>query len=161
MPRPQSSQREMVRQAELLAGRLTEQPEVAVSRNVFHALVADFRAAPDLDRFRRLITLAGKGNGGHKDRSNGYGEQLVQACKILSSFVGKTHLAPVELKSVFGWTARMLPTKGGEGTTEENSPPARREKEPAPAQATDKFGGLGQKFLAAVKELKGKKGGDQ
>lgn len=157
MPRPASSQREMVRQAELLAGRLTERPEAAVGRNVFHALVAEFRAAPDLERFRRLVALVGKGSGRHKQRTHGYGDQLVLACEVLSAFVAKTRLAPVELKSVFGWTARMLPAKGGEGKAPENETRSRREREPAPPQTPNKFGGLGQKSLAALKDLIAKK----
>jgi hypothetical protein len=146
----------MVRQAELLAGRLTERPEAAVGRNVFRALVAEFRAAPDLERFRRLVQLAGKGSGRHKQRTHGYGDQLSQACEVLSAFVAKTRLELVELKSVFGWTARLLPAKGGEGTAADEAP-AKRGREPVPAQTPSKFGGLGKDALAALKDLVTKK----
>jgi hypothetical protein len=102
------SQLAIVRQAERLAANLDGGP-VKVGKNVLLALVADFVSTPrpDRDRLRRLLKLVQAESGGHVKRGGGYGEQLRLAAREVAGALADD-LSDRDLKSLFGWTARLL-----------------------------------------------------
>jgi len=137
------SQLALVRQAERLAATLDGGP-VKVGKNVLLALVADFVSTPrpDRDRLRRLLKLLQAESGGHVKRGGGYGDQLRLAAREVAAVLADD-LSNQDLKSLFGWTARLLRNRQDETPAPEREAPRpfatarppRREAPPPPAPA--------------------------
>jgi hypothetical protein len=100
---------EILNRAQQLASSLAS-GSVVVQRNVFLSLVADFMGEPepDINRLQRMLNLIQQGSGGHLKRGGGYGQQLRAATEELARLLSERDFSPVELKSVFGWTGRLL-----------------------------------------------------
>jgi len=134
------SQLALVLQAERLAATLDGGP-VKVGKNVLLALVADFVSTPrpDRGRLRRLLKLIQAESGGHVKRGGGYGEQLRLAAREVAAALAND-LSNQDLKSLFGWTARLLRNRQDETPAPEREAarpfsPSRREAPPPPAPA--------------------------
>lgn len=99
----------IVEKAEQLALSLTAGP-VVVGKNVLLGLTADFLSEPrpDRERLRKTIKLISEGNGGHLKRGGGYGDQVRTAVTELARVLEEDDLSDLELKSLLGWTARLL-----------------------------------------------------
>ncbi|HEX3532155.1 MAG TPA: hypothetical protein VH988_34275 [Thermoanaerobaculia bacterium] len=119
------SQLAIVRQAERLAANL-DGGSVKVGKNVLLALVADFVSTPhpDRDQLRRLLQLVQAGSGGHASRGGGYGDQLRLAAQVVAGVLDDD-FSDQDLKSLFGWTARLLRNR------QDETPETQREARPA------------------------------
>jgi hypothetical protein len=102
------SQVEIVENAERLASNLQAGPQV--TKNALLSVVATFMSDPagDLKRLRRTLDLLEKGSGGHLKRGGGYGEQVHLVIQEVGRLLKREEWQPNELKSLFGWTARLL-----------------------------------------------------
>ncbi|HEX5718644.1 MAG TPA: hypothetical protein VF179_20965 [Thermoanaerobaculia bacterium] len=134
---------DIVRRAEQLALSLTSGP-TPVKRNILLGITSDFLndPKPDQGRLRRTVDLIAKGSGGHLKRGGGYGEQ-VRTAAIEVARVLDENLTDPELKSLLGWTARLLlvrrvPADQQPGGTTAADPGGPKEKEllgtPKPVQ---------------------------
>src|SRR5215210_2139013 len=99
----------LVKRAEQLALALTAGP-VVVGKNVLLSLTAEFLSAPrpDRKRLRSTVDLVAKGSGGHLKRAGGYGEQVKAAAIEIAGVLEDADLTDSDLKSLLGWTARLL-----------------------------------------------------
>lgn len=153
------SQTAIVQRAEQLAGALAG-GRTRVEKNVLLSVVADFMSDPraDLDRLRRTLKLLGEGSGGHLKRSTSYAQQIEAVVDGLGEVLADSSLSLNDLKSLFGWTARLLLVRG-------ESPPATAGDPPAgPSPGTKAgprekpvkrgLGSIGQKGLSALEKLK-------
>jgi hypothetical protein len=172
------SQVEIVQNAERLAANLQAGP--VVTKNALLSVVATFMSDPagDLDRLRRTMTLLEKGSGGHLKRGGGFGDQVRMVIREVGRVLDRGEWQPVELKSLFGWTARLLQVRQAPRKEKEWEPrgagpdhrsmrpsgrpsrPDRRlsavdPKEPSP-QPTKPLGALSGKNLDALKALSDK-----
>jgi hypothetical protein len=141
-----------------------------VERNTLLALVGDFMAEriPEPERLLKTLRLVRAGNGGHLKRGGSYAQQIMAATGEIERFLAAagTALEPNDLKSVFGWTARLLLVRGGlpaaarqSGARAEGRPVPRHEParpRPArPAAAPPRtFGGIKPQGLSALEKLK-------
>lgn len=136
---------DIVEKAERLASSLTAGP-VVVGKNVLLGLTADFLSEPrpDRGRLRTTIKLISEGNGGHLKRGGGYGDQVRTAAIELRRVLEEKDWSDLELKSLLGWTARLLlvrRTPGeppGGGKSRAVSAPAREEPPPEPPKPVQK-----------------------
>lgn len=162
-------QTEILKKAENMAFNLAGGP-TKVAKNVLLAIVADFMSSPhpDRERLRRTLQLLQEGSGGHIKRGgSSYGEQ-VRAAVLEVERALREGLDDGELKSLFGWTARLLQIRRasvvqqddqrqqlkGKGGVREN---VRRDPVPPQkklAQPPKPLGGLGQKGLSALEQLR-------
>jgi hypothetical protein len=119
------TQTEILKKAEQLASTLAG-GTTKVGKNVLLSIVADFMSSPhpDRERLRRTLQLLQEGNGGHTKRGGGYGDQIRAAVREVAKELG-ADTSDEELKSLFGWTARLLLVRR-EGS------PAREVKKPGP-----------------------------
>ncbi len=182
----QKSQVEIVQNAERLALNLQAGPTPVKSKNAFLAVVATFMSDPsgDLPRLRRTLDLLEKGSGGHLKRGGGFGDQVRVVIREVGRLLDGDEWEAAELKSLFGWTARLLlirqdrrTEKGSESRaprpdrqdTRQGRPPqhprdrrpplpGREEKRPAPPPP-QKLGAMSGKNLASLAELKKKLSG--
>jgi len=113
------SQIEIVQNAQRLAADLGAPPS-PVSKNALQSVVATFISDPtgDLARLRRTLDLLAEGSGGHLKRGDGYGEQVRRVIEMIRRVVYQGEWEPEELKSLFGWTARLLQVRRGARTEE-------------------------------------------
>lgn len=158
------------RLASVLGGGATR-----VERNVLLSLVGDFMAdrSPDRGRLLKTLRLVRAGSGGHLKRGGGYAQQLEAATRELERFLDAAgaEIAPLDLQSVFGWTARLLLVRGGLAPARQQpgarqtgpqpgTRPARRGEgapprpERSPAPPPKPFGGLNPQGLSALEKLK-------
>jgi len=160
------SQLDVLAEAETLALRLSR--PVQVKKNVLLSLVADFMSAPrpDRERLRETLELLRSGSGGHVLRAGGYGEQAKAALDILLSVFEQEGWTEADLKSLFGWTARLLQVKPVDSPA---APPNRTQTSPVqprrPPPPAKPLGGLSPKGRDTLEELKkklqGKENGDK
>ncbi len=161
------------RLASALAGGATR-----VERNVLLAVVGDFMAdrRADPERLRRTLRLLRTGSGGHLKRGGSYARQIEAVTAELERVLATETIEPIDLKSLFGWTARLLLVRGVAVATPEEAvggpgmrPPAgprgggpvgRAGAAAAPGSATKPaarpaaFGGLNPKGLSALEKLR-------
>src|SRR5437016_10772333 len=87
-----------------------------VERNVLLAVVGDFMAdrRPDPQRLRKTLRLLRAGSGGHLKRGGTYAQQIAAVTAELERFLAATgaEIEPLDLKRIFGWTARLLLVRG-------------------------------------------------
>jgi|GEM_PF-5274557 len=154
------SQTAIVQRAEQLAGALAG-GRTRVEKNVLLSVVADFMSDPraDLDRLRRTLKLLGDGSGGHLKRSTSYAQQIEAVVDGLGEVLADSSLSLADLKSLFGWTARLLLVRG-------ESPPATTAGDPPAGSSPGSkagprkepvkrgLGSIGQKGLSALEKLK-------
>lgn len=102
------SQREIVENASRLARDLQAGP--VVGKNAFLAVVGTFLSDPagEVPRLRRIMTLVVTGSGGHLKRGNGFGDQVRLVVQTVGELLARGEWEPDELKSLFGWAARLL-----------------------------------------------------
>lgn len=135
---------DIVEKAERLASSLTAGP-VVVGKNVLLGLTADFLSEPrpDRERLRKTIKLISEGNGGHLKRGGGYGDQVRTAVIELRRVLEEDWSDP-DLKSLLGWTARLLLVRRAPGQPPTGgrvravSVPAREEPPPEPPKPAQK-----------------------
>lgn len=106
------------------ASRLTELLQ-GVKSSALTSLVGSFDG--DVERLRRLLTLAAAGDGGHSRRGEGYGEQVIVLADALPKFLADTTVPADKLRAVFGWTARLLRVRDSIGTRSGRGADDRRE----------------------------------
>jgi hypothetical protein len=114
------SQLPFVKRAEVLASRLQ-----GVERNVFLSIVADFLTDPrsEPSRLERMLDLLNKGSGNHLNRSGSFGEQAHTVVQQLPSILKDPDLSSAELRTVLGWTSRLLQVRSGKsGEVQGDSP---------------------------------------
>jgi hypothetical protein len=154
------SQTEIVQRAERLA---TELVGMGVEKNALLSVVADFMSDPrgDVERLRRMLKLLKDGSGGHLKRSASYVQQIKALAEGLQETLDDRGLSPVDLKSLFGWTARLLLVRGeGEGWQPvregagRRGAPDRAAARPAQAPPKPAFGSLGKKGLSELETFK-------
>jgi len=156
------SQVEIVNNASLLATDL--QGAEVESKSAFLSIVGSFMSDPtgDIKRLRHMMTLLDKGSGGHLDRGAGFGEQARAVIREVGRLLDRGEWQPDELKSVFGWTARLLQVRL----------PPRRKGPPEPSggqaphhqgkrQPTKPLGGLSGKNLDVLKSIQPPKPDDE
>ncbi|MEA2600053.1 MAG: hypothetical protein QOF89_1045 [Acidobacteriota bacterium] len=125
------SQLPFVKRAEELASLLK-----GVERNVFLAIVADFLTDPrsEPSRLERMLDLLKKDSGNHLNRSGGFGEQARVVVQRLPSILKDPELSPAELRTVLGWTSRLLQVRSGKSEEghggSQRSPEHRRQDRP-------------------------------
>jgi hypothetical protein len=170
------SQVEIVENAGRLAADL--QGSGVESKNAFLSVVATFISDPsgDVKRLRRMMTLLKDGSGGHLNRGSGFGDQARAVIREVGSLLDRGEWQPEELKSLFGWTARLLQVKQAPGRDiredprgqVSNRPDPRRPSRPlrpprGPHPTTEKesarqpakpLGGLSGKNLDVLKSIK-------
>ena len=102
------SQVEIVENAGRLAADL--QASGVKSKNALLSVVATFISDPsgDIKRLRRMMTLLKDGSGGHLKRGAGFGDQARAVIREVGTLLDRGDWQPNELKSLFGWTARLL-----------------------------------------------------
>ena len=182
----QKSQVEIVRNAERLALNLQAGPTPVKSKNAFLSVVATFMSDPsgDLPRLRRTLALLKQGNGGHLKRGGGFGDQVRMVIGEVGRLLDGAEWEAAELKSLFGWTARLLlvrqerrietgpesrttrpdhqETRQDTGQRRAPQPPrgrAGREEKKSPAPTAPAFRAASGKNLAALEAFKKKLSG--
>ena len=167
------SQVEIVENAQLLASTLQE-GATRFSKNAFLSVVATFMSDPagDIQRLRRTLALLKEGSGGHLKRGGGFGDQVRVVIREVGRLLDRGEWQPAELKSVFGWTARLLQVRqdirnSGETRESQNQrqgqasrdrqPPTsdRRERKP-PVPPAQPFRGVSGKNLDVLNAFKKK-----
>ena len=155
----------ILEQAERLASALTG-GLFRVERNVLLAVVGDFMAdrRPDLERLRKTLRLLRTGSGGHLKRGGAYAKQIEAVTNELERYLAaeRPALQIDDLKSVFGWTARLLlvrgialPSRQQAGARQiPRSDRALPREAPPKAPVPKAFGGLNPKGLSALERLK-------
>jgi hypothetical protein len=155
-------QTEIVQRAERLATELTGGP-VRVEKNVLLSVVADFLSDPraDVERLRKTLRLLKEGSGGHLERSGSYAQQVKAVANGLGETLADHDLSPDDLKSLFGWTARLLLVRGvGEerrpvpASTDQRGRAPGPKTQPRPEPAKRGLGSLGKKSLSALEKLR-------
>ncbi len=108
-----TSQIELVDRARGLADRLAA-ARPPVKANTLRTLVADFMSSPAPDRsgLLKMLRLLKQGSGGHLERSGNFPDQAQAAIEVLDPFLEESTLEPRELKTLLGWTARLLLVRG-------------------------------------------------
>ncbi|HKI06300.1 MAG TPA: hypothetical protein VKK31_30255 [Thermoanaerobaculia bacterium] len=178
----QKSQVEIVKNAERLALSLQAGPTPVKSKNAFLSVVATFMSDPsgDLPRLRRTLALLKQGNGGHLKRGGGFGDQVRMVIGEVGRLLDGAEWEAAELKSLFGWTARLLlvrqerriekepefrterddrkDTRQGRAPQPPRGRPGREEKK-SPAPPASAFRAASGKNLAALEALKKKLSG--
>lgn len=164
------SQVEIVQNAQRLAADLQAGP--AVSKNAFLSVVATFLSDPvgDLPRLRRTMELLEQGNGGHLKRGGGFGAQVRVVIREVGRLLKRGEWKPDELKSLFGWTARLLlvrqETRGQTGLQQDrkDAPTHQRPREERkrPAQPGPSLGELGGgKNRSVLEQMRAKLAGSE
>ncbi len=151
------SQTEIVQRAERLA---TELVGMGVEKNALLSVVADFMSDPrgDVERLRRMLKLLKDGSGGHLKRSASYVQQIKALAEGLQETLDDQGLSPVDLKSLFGWTARLLLVRGeGEERRAQAAQAAPRRASQPPAKST--LGDLGGALAKLKADLEKKEKG--
>jgi hypothetical protein len=123
------SQVEIVQNAGRLASDL--QGGTTVNKNALLSVVATFMSDPagDIPRLRRTLILLKAGSGGHLKRGGGFGEQVHLVIQEVDRLLDRGEWEPKDLKSLFGWTARLLQVRQGNRAPErEDSRPARDDR---------------------------------
>lgn len=162
------SQLEVLRRAQALAEKLTATPETAVKRSAFLSLVADFMARPEAEpaRLRELLRLlVEKRSGGHLLRGKTYAPQIQHAAESLAAEIDRGDFSAQELRSLFGWTARLLEVRhSGKRPLQENESsggktpvgpkPNQKRPEPGRKPSGTGLGTLGDKLGPLLNSLK-------
>ena len=153
---------DIVKRAEQLALSLTSGP-TPVKRNVLLGITSDFLSdpKPDQGRLRLTVDLIAKGSGGHLKRGGGYGDQIRIAAQEIARVLDEG-LSDSELKSLLGWTARLLLVRR-ERLSEEMAAPRQDggrakgnvRKQPQPPKESFR-GGVDKRSLSALELLKQK-----
>lgn len=153
-------QTEIVKRAERLATELAG-GSVRVEKNVLLSVVADFLSDPraDVERLRRTLRLLKEGSGGHLERGGSYAQQVRAVADGLRETLSDTDLSPTDLKSLFGWTARLLLVRGESVRGEREEPSSRQGSAPNPRPRPQEpvkrsLGGIGKKGLSALEKLR-------
>lgn len=157
------SQTEIVQRAERLA---TELVGMGVEKNALLSVVADFMSDPrgDVERLRRMLKLLKDGSGGHLKRSASYVQQIKALAEGLQETLDDRGLSVADLKSLFGWTARLLLVRGeGEerrapvvqAAQAAQAPPRRTSQPPAKSTLGDLGGALAKLKADLEKKEKG------
>ncbi len=107
--RAMTSQVAIVERANELAEDLCSGP-VPVERNTLLSVVADFLSDPKAptERLERTLTLLASGSGGHLNRSKGFKAQATEVIRVVGQLLRSKDYAPESLRSLLGWTARLL-----------------------------------------------------
>jgi hypothetical protein len=155
------TQTAIVQRAEGLASVLTGGP-TRVEKNVLLSVVADFMSDPraDLERLRKTLKLLAEGSGGHLKRSTAYAQQIEAVAGGLRDTLADSSLSIDDLKSLLGWTARLLlvredtgPANAGAGERPSGGSPGRR-SDPPREPVKRGLGTIGSKGLSALEKLK-------
>ena len=150
------SQTQIVERAERLATELGG-GSVRVEKNVLLSVVADFLSDPrgDVERLRRTLDLLKQGSGGHLQRTGSYARQVEAVAEGLRHTLDDRDLSPTDLKSLFGWTARLLLVRGEreEPARRQDAAPHPRPRPQEPAKKTA-LGGINKKGLSALEKLR-------
>lgn len=157
-------QTEILKRAEQLASALAG-GATRVERNVLLAVVGDFMAdrRPDPERLRKTLRLLRAGSGGHLKRGGSYAQQIAAVTAELERLLAAEELESADLKSLFGWTARLLLVRGGvvparpQGVSRPARPADRARVQPTakpPVFKPPPLGGLNPKGLSALEKLK-------
>jgi hypothetical protein len=118
--RASQSQLPFVTRAEALASLLK-----SVERNVFLSIVADFLTDPRSEpaHLMRMLELLGKGSGNQLKRSGTFGDQALVVVQHLPSILNDENLSPAVLRSILGWTSRLLKVRSGKNGEDDRRPP--------------------------------------
>lgn len=154
---------EILKKAEHLAARLNSGP-APVKKNVLLGLVSDFmnEPEPDVRRLRQLLEMIEQGNGGHIRRGAGYGDQLRSAVREIRRVLDEGGLDGKDFKSLFGWTARLLTSRGLPATgpftrsTSRREPPPPSHSPARPLPNRPRFSGFDSKSLGLLEQLRNK-----
>ena len=130
--RASPSQLPFVKRAEELASQLQ-----GVERNVFLAIVADFLTDPrsETSSLARMLDLLKRGSGNHLNRSGAFSEQARVVVQRLPSILKDSELSTAELRTVLGWTSRLLQVRSGkseEGHRDSQRPTGNHQKKQSP-----------------------------
>ena len=109
------SRLQIVSVAEKLADRLLRQPHAEIKRNTFYTLVSGFLQNPDPKQFRSLLNAVPTDSDGVLARGEGYAAQVHALVPVLLDVLAHPPFPPEELRNVFGWTARLLPSDEDSG----------------------------------------------
>jgi len=117
--RASQSQLPFVERAEKLASQLK-----GVERNVFLAIVADFLTDPRSEpaRLTKMLDLLKKDSGDHLRRSGSFGVQARLVVQELPSILKDKDLTPAELRTILGWTSRLLQVRSVKGGGDNGGP---------------------------------------
>jgi hypothetical protein len=128
------SQVEIVQNAQLLASTLQGGAD-RFSKNAFLSVVATFVNDPagDLERLRRMLALLEKGSGGHLKRGGGFGDQVRIVIQEVGRLLDRNEWQPGELKSLFGWTARLVQVQQENGEPNEEARESREHRQGRPS----------------------------
>lgn len=152
-----ASQIQLLDHARDLADKLAS-GATPVKAGTLRSILADFMSAPQPDqaKLRRMLRLLKEGSGGQLARSGSFPDQVLAAIGVLDRILEDSDLTPQELKTLFGWTARLLlirsdrkengasPGRSGTGPGRpRNSERRQEERMPRPA---------GEAKLSAVKQ---------
>jgi hypothetical protein len=139
---------------------------VRVEKNVLLSMVAEFMSDPqgDVERLRQTLKLLKAGSGGHLKRTANYAQQVETVVDGLEETLADGDLTPGDLKSLLGWTARLLLVQADAAPrfedTQRAGPPPR--KAPPKPNSSKTFGGMGAKNQSTLERLKEKlKNGDE
>jgi hypothetical protein len=102
-----------------------------VTKNALLSVVATFMSDPsgNVDRLSRTLELLKAGSGGHLKRGGGFGEQVHLVIQEVERLLERGEWEPKDLKSLFGWTARLLQVRQANRAPErEDSRPARDDR---------------------------------
>lgn len=155
---------EIMKRADQLSLALISGPH-PVTRNVLLAMTSDFLSSPqpDRDRLRRIVRQVGKGSGGHVLRGGGYGEQMRAAAAELEIVI-EEDWSDQDLKTLLGWTARLLLVRREDRPQEQKVPQSKpvrtREDKPAGTKKSKtpdwRSPSLGKSSIQALEMLKQK-----
>jgi hypothetical protein len=149
------NQTEILRKAERLATDLAGGP-VRVEKNVLLSVVAEFMSDPrgDVERLRRTLKLLKAGSGGHLKRTANYAQQVETVADGLKETLADPDLTHEDLKSLLGWTARLLLVQADVVAKPEDGRKAG--KEPTKPSPPKTFGSMGSKNRSTLEQLKEK-----
>ncbi|MES1244636.1 MAG: hypothetical protein ABUT39_23720 [Acidobacteriota bacterium] len=151
---------EIMERADQLSLALISGPS-PVTRNVLLAMTSDFLSSPrpDRDRLRRIVKRVGEGSGGHVLRCGGYGEQIRAAAAELAGVI-EEDWSNQELKTLLGWTARLLLVRREDRPQEKKAtqgqPVRRREERPADKKPKSPGWGISKSSMQTLEQLKQK-----
>jgi hypothetical protein len=153
-----ATQPQILERAERLASNLVG-GSTKVGKNVLLSIVADFMSArdPDRDHLRTMLRLIQDGSGGHIKRGDGYGDQVRLAVREISETL-QEEFTDEELKSIFGWTARLLLVRREHFPRKTEVKPRGEARGPRPtshpSQGPERIGPLDSKSLSALEKLR-------